>query len=227
MRTLMTATLLVAAAGLVCLGCARQTDCKDPHDLKAQIADLTEKLAKSEAERQALEQRQKELAKKRMETLKKLKAEFEDLIAAGKLKLKIKNNRIVIEMPTAVLFKSGSVEISEAGKATLTEVAEVLATIKSRSFMIAGHTDNQPKKAMKYESNWELSTARALAVLKLMQAAGLSPDILSAAGFGEFQPEAPNDTDDSKAQNRRIEITLVPNLNELPDLSELEKMLAE
>jgi len=166
---------------------------------------------------------QKDLAKQRLETLKNMLVKFKNLIAAGKLKVKIKEGKMFLELPSAILFPSGRATLSEEGKATLTEVAAVLTQIQGREFLVAGHTDNVPIQNPKYPSNWELSTARAVAVVKFLQEMGVDPHNLAAAGYSEYQPAVDNSTEEGRAQNRRIEITLMPNLNELPDLSDLEK----
>jgi chemotaxis protein MotB len=222
-----TIAAIAALAALASAGCAGNDKAlmNEIDDLKAQIEQLKQELAKTDAERLAEIEKAQLEAKARLEIARKLLGEFEDLIKAGKLSLKVKNGRMVIEMPTAVLFASGKNELSADGKATLAEIAEVLATIDNRRFQVAGHTDNVPKKYMKFEDNWELSAARALVVVKFLESKGVKAEVLSAAGYGEFQPEASNDTDDGKAQNRRIEIVLVPGLAELPDLSEIKKVL--
>ena len=72
------------------------------------------------------------------------------------------------------------------------------ANFSDRRFQIEGHTDNVPIKSARFPSNWELSTARALAVVHLLTDMGVTPENLSAAGFGEFRPRADNDTDEGK-----------------------------
>ncbi len=88
---------------------------------------------------------------------------------------------------------------------------------------IEGHTDNVPIKSARYPSNWELSTARALAVLHLQTEMGVAPENISAAGFGEFRPKADNKTEEGRRLNRRSEIVMLPNLdilsNELPKVT--------
>ncbi len=152
---------------------------------------------------------------------------FKALIEGGKLKVKIKGGKMMLELPSAILFESGKADLSEMGKATLSEVAAVLVDIPDREFQVAGHTDNVPIKSNKFPSNWELSTARAVEVVKFLQAMGVQPTSLSAAGYAEYKPSVGNDTEDGKAQNRRIEIILMPNLDELPDLSSLESELGQ
>jgi chemotaxis protein MotB len=218
-------------------------------DLKAQLEDLKAKdearIAELEAENQqlkdAISQLQGEkfdleklvakleeaemLAKKRLETFENMLKQFKSLIDAGKLKIKIKNGKMMLELPSAVLFASGKAKLSKAGNETLAEVASVLATIPDREFQVAGHTDNVPIKGGKFKNNWELSTARAVSVVQFLQDQGVAATALSAAGYSEFQPEADNASEEGKAQNRRIEIVLMPNLSELPNMSELEKMI--
>ncbi len=165
-------------------------------------------------------------AKKRLLTLKNMLSKFKSMIETGKLKVKVKNNKMVLELPSAVLFDSGKADLKEDGQTTLGEVATVLATIPEREFQVAGHTDNVPLSSRsRFKTNWDLSTARAVAVVRFLQEAAVKPTSLSAAGYSEYQPSVPNDTEENKALNRRIEITLMPRIEELPDLSDLEKML--
>ncbi len=222
---------------------------KEIDDLKAQLADLKAKdearIAELELENEKLKdaisslqgekfdleklvkklEEAEMLAKKRLETFENMLAQFKSLIDAGKLKVKIKNGKMMLELPSAILFSSGSAKLSKAGQDTLSEVASVLATIGEREFQVAGHTDNVPIKGGKFKNNWELSTARAVSVVSFMQEQGVPATALSAAGYSEFQPETDNADEEAKAQNRRIEIVLMPNLSELPNMSELEKML--
>ena len=86
---------------------------------------------------------------------------------------------------------------------------------------MSGHTDNVPIKTSRFPSNWELSTARAVEVARLLVAGGMKPEVIGAAGYAEFDPVAQNDTPMNKALNRRIEIILEPNLSDLPNLDTL------
>jgi chemotaxis protein MotB len=167
-------------------------------------------------------------AKARLEELRKAQAaaegraalfqqfvqKFKSMIDAGQLKLATRNGRLVIQLPNDVLFDSGQTAIKPAGREALLQVAQVLATVPERTFQVAGHTDNVPIQNARFPSNWELSTARAVEVVKLLVAQGVAPGELSAAGYGEFDPVASNDAPDGRAKNRRIEITLQPNLEE-------------
>ena len=164
-------------------------------------------------------------AKARIEMFKNMLAKFKKLTESGKIKIRIANNKMIVEMASAILFPSGKAKLSEEGEAALAEVASILSTITDRAFQVAGHTDNVPIDNAKFASNWELSAARAVAVVEFLIAKGMPAENLSAAGYADTQPVAGNLTEEGKAQNRRIEIVLQPNLDELPDLSSLEKMI--
>jgi chemotaxis protein MotB len=168
-------------------------------------------------------------AKGRLEELRKAQAaaearaqlfqqfvqKFKKMIEAGQLKIATRNGRLVLQLPNDVLFDSGQTAIKQAGKDALVQVAQVLKTVAGRKFQVSGNTDNVPIQTPRFPSNWELSTARAVEVVKLLIAQGVDARGLSAAGYGEFDPMVANDTPDGRAKNRRIEIALQPNLEEL------------
>ncbi len=166
--------------------------------------------------------REQEAQRARMAKYRQVIEKFKSLISSGKLKIRIVRGQLVVELSSSILFESGKAVLSEEGEAALAELASILSTIKGRSFQVAGHTDNVPMKSKKFPSNWELSGERAVKVVRFLQDSGVNPDHLSAAGYAEYQPAASNDTKEGKANNRRIEIVLMPNLDELPDLSDLE-----
>ena len=137
------------------------------------------------------------------------------MLDAGDLQIALRSGRMVLVLPNDVLFDSGKAELKQHGKETLAQVAEVLSTLDKRRFQVAGHTDDQPIRYSGFPSNWELSSARALAVVNLLVKSGMRPETLSAAGYGQFDPVQPNDSSENKAKNRRTEITLQPNIDEL------------
>jgi chemotaxis protein MotB len=159
--------------------------------------------------------RQQAAAEARAAQFRDLAARFQKMVDAGQLHVAIRNGRMLIELPNDVLFDSAKTDIKPAGKKALDEVAKVLAGMPGRKFQVAGHTDNVKIKGNRFASNWELSTARAVEVVKLLIESGMPPESLSAAGYGEFAPAAANDTPEGRAKNRRIEIALVPNLDEM------------
>lgn len=162
-------------------------------------------------------------AAKRLEEYNSMLRQLKSMIDAGKLKVRIVRNKMVIELPEAVLFASGRAKLKQDGVKILAEVGPVLASLNGRSFQVGGHTDNVPIKTKRFPSNWELSGARAIDVTELLIEYGVPADRISAAAYADTQPVASNDTKEGRAQNRRIEIALVPNLDELPDLSRLEQ----
>jgi chemotaxis protein MotB len=164
--------------------------------------------------------RQQAAAEARAATFRKLVEKLRSMIDAGQLKVVIREGRMLIALPNDVLFDSGKTSLKSEGQAALRRVAEVLASINDRHFQVAGHTDDVPIKTPRFPSNWELSTARAVEVTNLLIASGVRAQLLSAAGYGEFDPVVPNDSPDHRAQNRRIEIVLQPNLSDLPPLEE-------
>jgi chemotaxis protein MotB len=138
---------------------------------------------------------------------------FKSLIDAGRLSVRIDRGRMVIQLPQDILFESGSATVGSDGRQTLSEVAKVLAGLPDRKFQVEGHTDNVPIATERFPSNWELSTGRALSVVRLLVQGGVQPGSLSGAGYGEYQPVASNDDAAGRRLNRRIEIVMLPNLD--------------
>jgi len=178
-----------------------------------------------------------EQANKRMEELRKAQAQaearaaqfrklvtqFKSLTDAGKLQVEIRENRMIVRLGDKILFDPGKTELKPEGKDALNQVTVVLKDLANRNYQVAGHTDNIPIKSKRFRSNWDLSTARAVEVVDFMIASGLDAKRLSAAGYADQSPVAPNDTPENKAKNRRIEITLVPNLDDLPPIDDALK----
>ena len=163
--------------------------------------------------------KQRAAAEKRLRKYRELASRLASMVESGKLKVKVRNGKMVIELANNILFDAGKTKLKDDGQAALTELAGVLQTIKDRSFLVTGHTDNVPTtSASGFKSNWALSTARAVTVVQYLQDGGVGPKFLAAAGYGEHDPVAANDSDEGKALNRRIEIILMPNLDELPAL---------
>ncbi len=146
---------------------------------------------------------------------KQLALKFQKMIDADELKIVLRNGRMVLQLSNDVLFDSAKTSIKPAGSRALTQIAAVLRTITGRHFQVAGDTDNLPISTPLFPSNWELSTRRAVEVVHFLIAQGMRPELLSAAGYGEFDPIASNDTPQGRLKNRRIEITLQPNIDEL------------
>ena len=141
------------------------------------------------------------------------------------LSIKQRNGKVYISMENKLLFKSGKWNIELQGKQALIRLSKVLEENPDISILIEGHTDNIPftsKGAM--ESNWDLSTKRATAVVKiLLENNNILPQNLTAAGKSEFVPIASNTTIEGRAANRRIEIILSPSLDKIIELINSEK----
>lgn len=140
-------------------------------------------------------------------------ARFRSLMDSGQLSVAIDRGRMVIQLPQDILFQSGSATLGTEGRSVIAEVGTVLADFPDRRFQVEGHTDNVPISTDRFPSNWELSSARALAVVRLLTQQGVLPENVSGAAFGEYQPVAPNDDRESRRLNRRIEIVMLPNLD--------------
>lgn len=157
-------------------------------------------------------------------SFKDLVGRFQAMIDAGTLKVKVIDGRMVVELATDVLFPPGSASLSREGKAAIQEVAQVLAGIEGRQYQIAGHTDDRPIATEQFPSNWHLGAARAISVARILVDSGLDASRVSASSYAETKPVAPNRTKEGRAENRRIEIVIVPDLSDMPGYSELQKM---
>lgn len=186
----------------------------------ADRAKLDKLLQASSAQLEEL-RKQKAAAEARAATYKALTDRLRSMIDAGKLSVKIRKGRMLISMPNDVLFDSGSAVLKKAGQETLAQLAQALTALADRQFLVAGNTDDKPIRTARFPSNWELSTERAVVVTRFLINKGMKPEQLGALGYGEFDPIAPNDTAEHRAQNRRIEIQLQPNLTELPAMEDL------
>ncbi len=145
--------------------------------------------------------------------LGRLKRSIESLLSAdilkGVVRARLEPRGLVISLGEGGVFDSGSDEIKPAGKALLDTLATSLVSVGNQ-VRIEGHTDNVPIQNSKFPSNWELSTARATAVISyLIGNFGLQPDLLSAAGYSEYRPAASNDTEEGRAGNRRVDIVIL------------------
>ena len=189
--------------------------------LRESLGITRDELSASKAEIATLSQIEAE-TKRRNEIYAQFVNRLQSMIDGGQLTVSIDAGRIVINLPNNVLFNSGSASLNSEGQEALAQIGGVLKNFSDRRFQVEGHTDNVPIKSARFPSNWELSTTRALAVVHLLADMGVTPDNLSAAGFGEFRPRADNDTDEGRKLNRRIEIVMLPNLDILS--SELPKV---
>ena len=199
--------------------------------LQAAGVDISNLNANLEQQARALEdyrQRaaQLEAIKKRFELLR------DKLQALTKLGLNVttRNNRMVIQLPGDVLFDSSRETLKKEGQDILLKVAEVIRNdpgLSARSFQVAGHTDSAPLQGGRFKDNWGLSVMRAREVLAFLiqptdkGGGGLNASKWSAAGYGDTDPVKPNDSPENKQANRRCELVVLPNVEEMLDLKSL------
>ncbi len=201
---------------------------------------LEDKLAAIEAERTRLASERERLSTERDQLsterdvlskavqekeaeLARLKATYTDLeekmkaeIAEGEILLSQAEGRIQVDLVDKILFDSGEAKLSERGAEVLTRLGAVLVGVEGRSIQVSGHTDDSPpsqRLAATFPTNWELSVARAVNVVRFLQEKAKVPaKRLVAAGYGDTHPVAGNSTPKGRARNRRIEILLIPEL---------------
>jgi chemotaxis protein MotB len=138
-----------------------------------------------------------------------LSSRLERQIQQGKVSLDVDARGLVVSIREAGSFASGSAELSDGARALLTEIAAPLSEL-SHPVRIEGHTDDTPIRTARFNSNWELSTARATEVIAyLVHDRGLSATRLSAAGYGEFHPRVPNGSPEARTQNRRVDLVIL------------------
>jgi chemotaxis protein MotB len=139
----------------------------------------------------------------------------------------------LIQLPGNVLFDSGKDTLKASGLEILGQVAAVLrgdADLSQREFQVAGHTDSKPLTSGAYKDNWGLSAMRARSVVAFLtapadkgQGGGLDRTHWSASGYADTDPVATNDTEEGREQNRRVELVVLPNVEEMLNLNSLAK----
>jgi chemotaxis protein MotB len=228
--TLGAALLLIGAAGCVTSGKyekkAKEAAANDTkaQEASAKAAACDQKVAEMEKELAAVTQARNELQvkaanlsqqkvelEKKSQQYEQLAGQLQGQIKAGQIEISELRGKMLVKLKDKILFPSGSAKLSKEGSKTLDVVAGVFKDMQGKNVVVAGYTDNIPVASSgAYKDNWELSTARAIAVVRYLQSKGVPPALLGAAGFSEFRPVAANDTPDNRGQNRRIEIALTP-----------------
>jgi len=141
-----------------------------------------------------------------------LKTMLLDVNKRGNLKFEEQEEGLSILIRDDLLFNSGRAEINPSGMSVLRVISSRFEKFEGK-IIVEGHTDNVPVNTERFPSNWELSTGRAVSIVKyLIEEVGVSPVVLSAAGYGDTKPRASNDTPDNRSKNRRIEIILKPQI---------------
>ena len=215
--------LILALSGCVSTGTYQKAQAQtamcltDKQGLAQKLDAANQQLDAVSKEKAAIE----EAARSKDEEISKLKGTYDDLvgnlkneIANGQIQVTQLKDKLTVNMVEKILFNSGSAKVKPEGMKVLDRVAEALKKVTDKAIRVEGYTDNvplSPKLRDQWPSNWELSASRATTVVRYLQEKdGLDPTHLIAAGFGEFHPVASNDTPEGRAQNRRIDIVLVP-----------------
>ncbi|MBU2875605.1 flagellar motor protein MotD [Marinobacter salexigens] len=132
-----------------------------------------------------------------------LAMEFDELIDRGVVTLETNDRWLSLNLPDSLLFGSGNAEPHYDAFEVMDKVARVLRN-RDNAVKVEGFTDNQPIRTQRFPSNWELSAARAAAVVRMLDMEGIEPERLAAVGYGEHQPLARNDTEEGRRRNRRV-----------------------
>jgi len=189
--------------------------------LEAKKGELSQRVADLSRENQDLAQKLRDTEQAKEAEINKLKGTYDQLVGnlkdqinAGQIQITQLAGRLSVNMVDKILFNSGEANVKPEGEKVLLQVGAALKNVQDKAIRVEGHTDNVPIAGSlkdRFASNWELSTARATAVVRYLQdKAGIAADHLIAAGYGEYRPIASNATPEGRAQNRRIEIVLVP-----------------
>jgi len=139
----------------------------------------------------------------------RLARELEDAVREQRLEIAIDGRGLVLSLPEQATFPVGTADVTPAARELITRLADKVAALPNL-IRVEGHTDDVPIRTLRFASNWELSTARASAVVALLiGSVGIDPARLSAAGYGQFHPRVPNSSPENRARNRRIDLVVM------------------
>jgi chemotaxis protein MotB len=139
----------------------------------------------------------------------RLARDLADAIRLDRIRMHRDARGLILSLPEQAAFAVASSEVSNEARQMIDRIAAAVAPTPN-AIRVEGHTDDVPIRTSRFTSNWELSTARASAVVEyLVTSSGLAPERLSAAGYGEFHPRVPNDTPENRASNRRIDLVIL------------------
>ena len=143
------------------------------------------------------------------EIMRELNNYIEDNNLSDRVDVENKRKGLVISLTGEILYQQGRADIRDQGREVLAMISDILRDVPN-DIMIEGHTDDVPIRTDEFPSNWELSTARAVNVIKfLIEERNFEPARLSAAGYSEYRPVADNDTAEGRAENRRVEVVVL------------------
>ena len=176
-------------------------------DRQMVVAGMESTVVNQSARDQAEAERQAKLEREQA-AIKRLQAAVDEGKLAGKATIAVTDKTVKIALNPETFFSIGSAKLNPGTLSVLESLSGLIEAFPN-DIIIDGHTDPTPVRGGAYRSNWELSIARAVGVVNFFTASGIDPRQLVAAGYGEFHPAYPNDTEANRARNRRIEITLV------------------
>lgn len=194
-------------------GSARMT----AEELEARKRELKAKDAELQEKAQRMDELDRRL-RAQTDAMTSLRQKVADALVnfnAEDLSVSMRDGKVYVSLSEKLLFPSGSATVEPQGREALTKLAAVMSSNTDIDMMVEGHTDNVPIKRGRFSDNWDLSTARATSIVRILQTAGLRPERVTAAGRSEFVPISSNDTAEGKQRNRRTEIILIPKLDEL------------
>jgi chemotaxis protein MotB len=172
---------------------------------------VVERLLSEIEKLEALTAEQEKAMKELADQADQLEHQLKDEIEKGEIRLKRYKTKTIINIDNSILFDSGKAEVKEGVKKSLSKIATALNNFPENNIQVEGHTDDVPIHTAKFPSNWELSAARALAVVKFfVDKTDANPRKLSAVGYGEYRPLVPNDTPENRRLNRRVDIVILP-----------------
>ncbi len=182
--------------------------------------EVNDSLSNSLAEREKKVQELEQVMASKDKAVQELKNKITSALLNFKendITVQVKNGKVYVSLAEQLLFGSGSITVDAKGVTALQQLAKAIHDQKDLNILVEGHTDNVPvsKKSQYMEDNWDLSVMRATSITKILTKAGVSPQQVTASGRGEFVPLASNDSPTSKQKNRRTEIIITPDLNEL------------
>ena len=195
---------------------------KAAKDCQAKAAGLEKDLAAMTQSRDELQAKaaslgeQKAAAEAKSAQYEKLASQLHSQIEAGQVEISELRGRMMVKLADTILFPSGSAKLSKEAAKSLGPIADVFKDLSGKNVIVGGYTDNVPVVGGQFKDNWELSTARAISVVRFLAGKGVPPGMLGAAGFSEYRPVAPNDSKADRAKNRRIEIALTAADNQPP-----------
>jgi chemotaxis protein MotB len=181
---------------------------------------INDSLSNSLAEREKKVQELEQIMANKDKAVQELKTKISNALLNFKendITVKVKNGKVYVSLAEQLLFGSGSIEVDSKGVTALQQLAKAIKDQKDINIMVEGHTDNVPisKKTQYMSDNWDLSVMRATSITKILTKAGVSPQQITASGRGEYVPLAANDSPQNKQKNRRTEIIITPDLDEL------------